>query len=55
MQPEPLPLRLSCPWRATAATAVVRSAMLLPRAAIGAARLAVRMLAAGTSIAAMQA
>ena len=35
-----LPLRLNCPWRASASAAVVRSSMLGPAAAIGAVRLA---------------
>ena len=34
-----LPLHLNCPWRATASTAMVRSTMLSPTAAIGAVRL----------------
>ena len=41
-----LPLRLNCPWRATAATAMVRSAMLGPTASIGAVRLAAPIRAA---------
>ena len=35
MQPVLLPLRLNCPWQATATTAMVRSPMWVPTAAIG--------------------
>ena len=48
-----LPLRLDCPWRASAASAVVRSALLGPSATIGAVRLAAPLRAACTLIAAM--
>ena len=34
-QPVLLPRRLNCPWQATAATAMVRSAMWVPSASIG--------------------
>jgi hypothetical protein len=46
-----LPLRLNCPWRASATSAVVRSAVSVPSAAIGAVQLAARELATSTSIA----
>ena len=46
-----LPLRLNCPWRASAA-AVVRSSVSVS-AAIGAVQLAARALATSTSIAAV--
>ena len=48
-----LPLRLNCPWRAAAATAMVRSTMLGPSAAIGAVRLAAPIRAACSLVAAM--
>ena len=51
--PVPLLPRLSCPWRATAATAVVRSAMLVTAATVGAVRLAAPIRATSTSSAAM--
>jgi hypothetical protein len=46
-----LPLRLNCPWRASAASAMVRSAMLGPWASIGAVRLMAPYHATSTSIA----
>ena len=48
-----LPLRLNCPWRAAAATAMVRSALLGPSATIGAVRLTAPIRATCTLIAAM--
>ena len=48
-----LPLRLNCPWRASAAAAVVRSAVLGPSATIGAVRLAAPFRATCTLIAAV--
>ena len=53
MPRELLHLRLSCLWRASAITAMVRSSMSVPSATIGAVQLAARMLAASTSIVAM--
>ena len=50
-----LPLRLNCPWRATATTAVVRSAMLGPTSTIGAVRLAAPVRAACSLVAAVPA
>ncbi len=47
------PHRLNCPWRATAASAMVRSTMSVPTATIGAVQLAARMLAASASVAAL--
>ena len=52
---EPLLPRLSCPWRAAATSAVVRSSMLVPTATIGAVRLAAPVRASSTSAAAMPA
>ena len=52
---ELLPPRLSCLWRATANTAVVRFTMSAPTATIGAVRLAVPIHAASASSAAMPA
>ena len=48
-----LPLHLNCPWRVAAASAVVRSSMLGPTAAIGAVRLAAPIRAACTFLASM--
>ena len=45
--------RLNCPWRVTASTAMVGSAMSVPTATIGVIQLAARMLATSSSIAAM--
>ena len=45
------PHRLNCPWRAAAATAMVRSTIPVTGATIGAVQLAARMLASSTSIA----
>ena len=50
-----LPLPLNCPWRATAPTAMVRSSLSVPTAAIGVIQLAPRLLAASTSGAAVPA
>jgi hypothetical protein len=55
MRPGHLPPRLNCPWRATATTAMVRSALSVPTATIGAVRLAVHILATSASVAAMPA
>ena len=52
MLPEPLPPRLSCPWRAGVIAAVVRSTMSVPSATFGAVQLAARLLAT-SSLAAM--
>ena len=46
-----LPLRLDCPWRAFATSAVVRPTMLGPSATIGAVRLAAPVRATCTLIA----
>ena len=48
-----LPLRLNCPWRASATTAMVRSSMLGPAATIGAVRLAAPIRATWTLLAAV--
>ena len=48
-----LPLRLNCPWRAPAPSPMVRSAVSVPTAAIGAVQLPSRELANSTSIAAV--
>ena len=50
-----LHLPLNCPWRASAAAAMVRSSMSVPSASIGVLQLAARMLAASSSVAAMPA
>ena len=51
MQMVHLPHRLNCPWRATASTAMVRSALSVPSATIGVIQLAARLLATSTSTA----
>ena len=46
-----LPPRLNCPWRATAAAALVRSTMSIPSATIGAVRLVALSRASSTATA----
>jgi hypothetical protein len=46
---------LNCPWRASAAAALVRSTLSVPAAAIGVIQLAARMLATSASVAALPA
>ena len=50
-----LPHCLNCPWRASATSAMVRSSMSVPMAAIGAVRLLVSIRISLTSLAAMPA